>query len=522
VLSSFWVKGDILPFIFKKGTTDLMKFLLRVAKEAGICSYDDGQGSSSEDNTWRRLLSDGLHRCISNEHWDLAELLITEFGVGMPISDIFNDIAVPEEERQKRKYYQGLQIRGKHRLDWAAEAGGEGEQAQATSWRERTTSPFIKAVQSHSKNVIDFWQGDACMKMYEKFGERNKEVKSIERITKEYGSWSKAVTAWLGIRKHLALHCALLRGRQGGEQDNSLEIVQYILECAPDNIERKSGTGIAPLWIAFYFHQVEAAKLLIEAGADQTTRDKEGRNILHALLLTDPRASTESEPDKEKQDLDKIEALLKLVDTRVITDLFTSRCSIGPTGLTPFAAYIWRGGRNTNLLQLIHRYMPKETFTIFDGSGQTPAHYLVIESGRKGTMDFLEELAALHPSVLMHDNAMGQLPLELAWTLYLRHQTAKAPSMHDTYFQSPIGNLAHPSSDLKFRTRGFQGDDDSMIKTYYLLRQIMQNASKSGQTPRRYMISVRDAGEVARRLSEKNTSESPKNGAWDELQPWFR
>ncbi|CAH0056898.1 unnamed protein product, partial [Clonostachys solani] len=478
VVDDFWLTSDLLSFVLESQNVDLIKFMLRVAKEAKISAFDEGFGTSGHDDSWHSRLSDNLYRYISQGKWDLVELLITETGAGMPISKIFGSIAVPEEEREKPKYYQGLKIRGTHKSDWAAEAGGEQQRTQATPWRENTTSPFINAVYDGSRSVVDFWQGDACVRMYDTFGRRNTHAKSIKRIEKEYGTWKKAVTTWLGLRKHLTVHCAVLRGKQWGEHGKAFERVQHMLECVPNSLTKKSNGGIDPLWLAFYYHQVETAKLLIDAGAEQTTRNNDGENILHALLFQGPQSNTKEEPDRRQKDVDKIEALLKLVDARLLANLFTDRSSIGPTGLTPLASYIKRGGRSIRLLQLIHRYMPSEAYTMFDGSGQTPAHHLVIDGNYQRSRELLEELARLHPPVLMQDNAMGQLPIELAWTLYLRRQTKEAPSMHYPYFELNAGQT-QPTKAVRDRP-SFVGENDSTIVTYRVLRALTEKAKEAG------------------------------------------
>ncbi|CAI6095948.1 unnamed protein product [Clonostachys chloroleuca] len=518
VVDDFWVKSDLLSFALDSQNVDLIKFMLRVAKEAMISAFDEGNGTSEHDDSWHNQLSDHLSRYISQGKWDLVELLITETGAGMPISKIFGSIAIPEEEREKPKYYQGLKIRGTHKSDWAAEAGGEQQRAQATPWRENTTSPFINAVYDGDCSVVDFWQGDACVRMYDTFGTRNTHAKSIKRIEKEYGTWKKAVTTWLGLRKHLAVHCAVLRGKQWGEHDKAVERVQHMLECVPNSLTKKSNGGFDPLWLAFYYHQVETAKLLIDAGAEQTTRNNDGENILHALLFRGPQSNTEEEPDRTQKNLDKIEALLKMVDKRLLANLFTDRSSTGPTGLTPLASYINRGGRSIELLQLIHRYMPSEGYTMFDGSGQTPTHHLVIDGNNQRSRELLEELARLHPRVLMQDNAMGQLPIELAWTLYLRHQTREAPSMHYRYFDLNTGRK-EPKKAVQDRP-SFLGVNDSTIATYRVLRALTEKAKETGDVSQRYMISVKDAREVARRLSSRTTGGDSRSTEWDEVTQW--
>jgi ankyrin repeat protein len=547
VVSRFWVDDYLLSHAVHNNDMNLVKFLMRAVKGAKVLSFDEGHGAlSNNDKRWRLQLERELNECVRKDKPELVELFITETAIGMPITDIFGSIAVPEEERKKPQYYQGLKIRGKHKTDWAAEAGGEAQESGPVPWRERTTGPFLGAVKNQGPKFVDFWHGDRCVELYEIFGQKNKNVKSVQRITKEFGSWKKAVLTWIGLRKHLAVHVAVLRlGRTplDEQKDDSDNIVKPMLDLFPGSLDKKSTNGSTPLWLAFKNHQVESAKVLIEAGADQTTRNRFNQNILHALLLTEPRSNTEKHPEREQKDLDRMEALIKLLDPTLLPDLFAGRSNSGPSGCTPLAEYL-SSGRHIGVLRLLARYSPPEPYTMFDGAGQTPAHFLVTNQRATGTRRVLRELAALHPAILRQDNAMGQLPVELAWTFYLRHQTKDAPQTeyHWRYAHLHIGNLKEPAAErYKPREQAFRRENDYAITTYRTLRELTDELAKEdhgGQeaatggsgVPKRHMISERDAREVARRLADrtgKNVDEEEEeqaeagNGEQDEVTQWL-
>lgn len=126
---------------------------------------------------------------------------------------------------------------------------------------------------------------------------------------------------------NLALHGAVL---SSADNEKSLEVVQYLIAIMPDSIDLGSAKqSLTPLALAFVTGNIHAARALIEAEADQTTRDSTGKNLVHMALIHASQAF--------KTDTDEFKELLNLMDKRVVGSLFTERCKDGPGGLTPLA-----------------------------------------------------------------------------------------------------------------------------------------------------------------------------------------
>ncbi len=75
-----------------------------------------------------------------------------------------------------------------------------------------------------------------------------------------------------------------------GDED---ELRQLISEHGPGIINRKEPTGLLPIMRAVFEGQTNSLELLIDAGADLTSRDPENWNILHVAAAMDDFESTE-------------------------------------------------------------------------------------------------------------------------------------------------------------------------------------------------------------------------------------
>ena len=79
---------------------------------------------------------------------------------------------------------------------------------------------------------------------------------------------------------HNSLHCAV----SGGDPD----IIELLLSNGPD-IDSRTGEGSTPLIIASFTGNVDAAKYLLEKGADPSLQDNYGWNSLHFASQFDDR-----------------------------------------------------------------------------------------------------------------------------------------------------------------------------------------------------------------------------------------
>ena len=264
-----------------------------------------------------------------------------------------------------------------------------------------------------------------------------------------------------------------------------------MIETIPESLEAKDEEGHTPLAEAFSYANEEAIKLLIAAGASQTVRDKEGRNILHLLLV--------DSSNQPRTDVPFITSALSLIDPTLLSELFLEHCSSGPTGTTPFAHWILSYAMipansmpkipayETELLPLLLKTMPPETLSMLDGSGQRPLHQAV----KQFRPELVEMLIKHDPALLHMENAMGQTPCELAQSLYFQYVTTLPPEDLEPANQAanlvPWGQIGKAAGKSKRES------------TWVVCR----DAAAAHATLTRKLVSVSEAREVARRLAER-------------------
>lgn len=291
----------------------------------------------------------------------------------------------------------------------------------------------------------------------------------------------------------MALHVAVL---SQVKKEQSLEVLKYLIKTLPEFIETKSNSGHTSLSLAFNRRRVDAAEALIAAGADQTTRDLKGRNIVH-LALRGMHDMTTEDPAKAR-------ALFDLIDKRVRQTLFFERCQDRPGGATPLARWLWQNNpsgrryrhqrrpteRSPALFQTMLEYSGGEDLAMMDASGQFPLHQAVKTEQHKIVALMLKHDSAL----LWQENAMGQTPLELAEALYIRHCTRGNPEIS----KKPCTSLQARdpttfTSDYDHST----ADTDAVVLTWWICKE-----SAAAHPRVRKLISLSEAREVAKRLTE--------------------
>ena len=113
----------------------------------------------------------------------------------------------------------------------------------------------------------------------------------------------------------------------------SLEVLNYLIETLPESLETKCNSGHTLLSLAFSRRNVDVAKAFISVGADQTTKDVQGRNIVHLALYGMHR-------DMAMADAAKARAPFDLIDKRVRKTLFLEKCQDRPGGASPLARWL--------------------------------------------------------------------------------------------------------------------------------------------------------------------------------------
>jgi len=295
----------------------------------------------------------------------MAEL-IKLTGAGLSFESLAKNSGVKSTE--KPKYYQGLSVYGRKRKDWA-EAGLRGARQESAG---TATPPLLTASHLSALPNIEWFLSDAPMRCYQEFAANHQDDKRIKLLGDAPGGFTASVQKFLNTRSYLAIHCCVM----GIQEEHSASTLKYLIRIMPESIDTKSATGRTPLSIAFQLRRFGLAKILKEAGADQTCRDAEGNNLLHHVLVQNIK--------KEEWET-VLPAIFDLLDPRLLPSLFSERNS---STNTPLAA--WTSSYATNndfdsARAFVLEYLLKfpaagDSLNFVDGAGNTPLHNAVQRS----------------------------------------------------------------------------------------------------------------------------------------------
>lgn len=331
--------------------------------------------------------------------------------------------------------------------------------------------------------------------------------------------------------------------------EESARVVEYLIKTVPSSLEARSAFGHTALSLAFSLHRVRFARILIEAGADQTVRDHKGNNLLHlALCGLDNRPRTSDV---------NLRHLFDLVDPRLVPSMLTERSSDEPGSLTPLARWLRRTmaqGENWNyqynysfdgvvkslesedeglaILRAVLDLSARTTDTgkergqehleLLDGAGNTPVHEAIRFRMVKGLALMLNH----RPDLLHRENATGQTAAELAEVQWVSNVTSDPPelpasSMNMRYWQrekdenkciverSPECFVAKEEESegksgeakiwefCKGRIEKRKADDG-----------IEEEGSGNRRETKRRLVNLLEANEVARRLAARQNQSS--------------
>lgn len=185
--------------------------------------------------------------------------------------------------------------------------------------------------------------------------------------------------------------------------------------------------GYTPLQLAFSTGRANAARMLINAGSNQTVRDRTGRNLLHLFLRS---------LHKSDLDLDAIRDLVQLVDPGLVSLMLTERCSDEPRSLTPIAYWMHRARRDvtyvldsdetvtiTVILLDLAASINQKPLEMLNGAGNTPLHDAI----KFQTPRTFKPLVDRRPDLLHREEATGCTPFELAVNLWTNKITSGPP-----------------------------------------------------------------------------------------------
>jgi ankyrin repeat protein len=153
-----------------------------------------------------------------------------------------------------------------------------------------------------------------------------------------------------------------------------MALIKHLVSVLPDSLEQKSSEGWTPLQIAVFTQRKEVISYLVSVGANQRSRDKEGRNIMHIMV---GRVATGGRKVSKK-----LQHMIELFDGEVVKDMFLERCTCSPGALTPLAYWMAKGRgtgyRSPAIIEVLSKYSTGEDLEMINGEGDLPLHVVRI------------------------------------------------------------------------------------------------------------------------------------------------
>jgi ankyrin repeat protein len=527
---------NLLQLAIYTDDANLLGFLLDVGEE-----YTVRRGSTDDEPACKfyTIRDTDFHYAIKLGRVQLLKTIVTRTGAGIPLDTLVKKSGV--EIAKKPKYYQGLSVHGKKREDWAA--AGRDTHYQAP---QEEHPPLLHAARLTNIDSIEWFLSDAATYAYYEFAGNNKKDVRIRNLAKAKGGLQSSISKWLNLRSKLIIQVAVL----SKTDDRSLAVLRHLCETQPEAINHKSAKGMTALQLAFSLHRVEMAKILIEAGADQTARNHEHHNLVHAALFH----------KHTDEGLKKVRQLLELVDTRLVSGMFTERASCDPGAVTPLAQWLymvrsqitqWNYNRNPNYnngqdtksvvdvqqeyLRTLLEFSKGEDLGLVNGEGDTPPHAAV----RYGAEHLLAIMLTCRPELLFRENASGRTPYEMAEDAYLAGNVYNGPPSIGVHVgrRMYFGSMSETSTNiLEKSAKSFvQAKTDSRQPTEKVWDVCREFKAKTGAGKKRKLVSLLEANEVAKRLAAKKhkteddaeskapsvKSDDEEKGKGDEVSAWL-
>lgn len=495
----------------------LLAYLLKLGHEY---NQKDTKISDEHRSTFFELAEDDYQYALEVGRSHIFMELVKQTGAGIPLTELVEKYGI--ELKEKAKYYQGLTVHGTKRKDWASR---DGEVAPTPT---QQTPPLLDTINKGSLELVEWWLSDAPIRCYKEFAEANREDKRIYRLTQSKIGFEGAAQKFLATRSHLAIHCAVM----APASTESMKLLRYVIEVMPESLEAKNRDKVTPLQVAFATYHKGAAKLLIEAGADQMCRDTSLRNLVHTLVDRNPC------DDDEKFAAWK--EMLALIDKRLIQEMFFQRSN----GETPLAQWIAsthaHEDHRDEALKTILSYSGGKDLRLINGQGDTPLHSAVKDDDKLLVKMLLEH----DPTLLNRENATGRTPFEMAEDAIIAGKCTEPPPMPRDYDFGGrrairYGLPRHWHTEILSRWDGAFVPDkqepevSTKHEVWAILQECRAKLEAEGGAKRR-LVTLNEANEVARRLasmkrrggasddvSEATSTAQDETVGQDEVQQWM-
>lgn len=302
----------------------------------------------------------------------------------------------------------------------------------------------------------------------------------------------------------------------GAYTEKTNKLIEYLIKVCPSSFEAKSEQGWTPLYLACLLGRVDFAKTLIDAGADQSVKDKELNNIIHASLINLPTAAGQLK-------LDRLRALLNLFDPDLRAHMFLQRNNLASGGDTPLHSWLKTANRltyyptnqrwpahqllndedlqNIDVLRLLLEFSGGAELGILNGSGDTILHTAVLRHLAEHTQVLLNQ----SPSLAYRENAVGRTPSEIAYDLFINSKVESQESVElNRNADHIIATLKNGNHEMlgRYRRRRDGARQDTIGKNCKEYTWRVLEAHLAKVDGKRRLVSLNEANDVAKRLGE--------------------
>ncbi|KAK3995506.1 Ankycorbin [Cladorrhinum sp. PSN332] len=486
----------------KKG----LEFILEASKR--FCS--ETLASGNEHSALFSFPDHDFQSAINLGRIELLAEIIKSTGAGLPLEEMVKNTGV--ELVEKPRYYQGLTVYGKKRQDWAT--AGQESMVKPSGV---ASSPLLIAALNGQIESVEWFMSDAPLRHYLTFcNSKAARDPRVKHLAQSAGGYEGAIKQWLNRDSDLVIHAALYADPR--KATNGL--VPYLVKTFPALLDVKDANGATPLMLACRLGRINIVKALVEAGADQRTKDIGWNNILHAAVYWLPAA-------------DVLTLLLDVLDRQLLAQMLKERNSLGGQGQTPLHCWISRitGGQVgmvgslgptasseavavLKLLINISHDAAKQAFQMLDGVGNTPLHSLLTGNAE---VDLVRAVLDFDPGLLVLENAVGRTPVEVIHDMYMSEHIknnnnngfgySRYGRLYRNHGQNATGVSELASRAPKTFTDEKQSEDSDyslVARKFFLCNEVLAQTKTKGTTAttKRKLVSLHSANLVAQRLGE--------------------
>ncbi|KAF2436400.1 ankyrin repeat protein [Tothia fuscella] len=517
------VRWSILSWAITLNDMKLLKFLIQLGAE-NTPKKEDDKTTSATFFTFPE--SDFLYAVEMGRIELISEIMKTT-GAGIPLDQLVKRSGV--DTKEKPKYYQGLTVNGKKRTDWAA--AGRNTHIQAASDK---TSPLLHAANFARRiESVEFMLSDTPLRLYSEFAQANTDDKRLKTLNKASGGFEAAIAKWFTAKSDLLIHCVVV----ATPTEQTERILSYLIEVMPASLETKSSTGHTPLQLCYHRGRLSLAKILIAAGANQTTRDNSSNNLIHSAVQSVGSAKSKAS--------ERFTEMLDLLDPEKRKAMFTQRSSsTSGTGATPLHTFLQSNynlgfrhsdkaqKRHLEIVKILLKYSKGEELRVINSAGDTPLHTLVAARAT-----FLADFVLqFDPQLLLVENAVGRTPAECAQDYSLSERFSDPPVVVEQYYNRWNRN-DDDTEIVKRLPKTFVSSEVTDTRTdSEKLWDTMKTYMDKNEGGKRKLVTLNEANEVAKRLGEmskktaaiKNTEaednesvESDEDESGDVISRWY-